>query len=130
MLNLVPHAGAGRKVADLDDEARVVSKLLQLSLPHPRDRTVAAARVRSDEDSLRVRVALAADAAPPFRDGGDGEPGRVVVDTDVDEAAVVGDVVNLSARLMAAAKQVQLSKNFFSKESKVNEFVCLGHFVR
>src|ERR1700738_5044586 len=43
VLDLVPLAGAGRQVADHDVEAELVSQLLQLALPEPHPRPVAAA---------------------------------------------------------------------------------------
>jgi hypothetical protein len=42
LLHLVPLAGAGRKVADVDRHVELVSDALQLMLPHVRPVAVAA----------------------------------------------------------------------------------------
>src|SRR4051812_3944035 len=92
VLNLVPFAGAGREVADLDSQPCTVRKVLKLSLPHTRDRAVASPRIGSDEEFLGCGISLATHQLPPFLDRANSESWRVVVDPDVYEALVGADV--------------------------------------
>jgi len=94
MFNLVPLAGAGRVVAHIEDQARVVGEGLQRRLPGATSRAIAATAVGRDQQFRGSRVSLAADVLPPGSDGCDGEVGRVVVDAQVHEARVVLDVVD------------------------------------
>jgi hypothetical protein len=52
MLDLVPLAGAGRQVTDGDRDIKFVGQLLQLQLPQPHPRAVAAAAVGRDQQIL------------------------------------------------------------------------------
>jgi len=56
MLDLVPLAGAGWQVADLDRQPRIVGKTLQLPLPQTIARAIAAAAVGRNVKPLRRRV--------------------------------------------------------------------------
>src|SRR5579864_8884540 len=69
MLDLVPLAGARRKVTDRNLDPNLIGEALQLAFPQPQTRTVAATSVRSNEQSLRVGIANAADLIPPAADG-------------------------------------------------------------
>jgi hypothetical protein len=60
MLHLVPLAGAGRKVADVDRYVELVGDALQLVLPDVRPVAVATPGVGGDEDLARLGVALRA----------------------------------------------------------------------
>src|SRR6266480_6146962 len=65
MLNLVPFAGAGRKVTDGDRDADLVGEALQLALPQPNTRAVAAAAIGRNEQSLGRGIANATNILPP-----------------------------------------------------------------
>src|SRR5260370_6380258 len=65
MLDFVPLARAGWKVADADVQAQLLGQALKLDLPKPRPVTVAAAGVGSDEQSPSPRITLAAHLSPP-----------------------------------------------------------------
>jgi hypothetical protein len=58
MFDLVPFAGAGREVADLDREPGLVCELLQFGLPEPAAVAVTAAAVGGDRQGRGVGVAL------------------------------------------------------------------------
>src|SRR5882672_4913051 len=94
VLDLVPLAGAGGKVADVDRHVELVGDALQLVLPDVRPIAVAAAGVGRDEYLTRLGVALRANLIPPCLDRGHREHWRVVVDADADEAVVGGEVVD------------------------------------
>jgi hypothetical protein len=55
---------------------------------------VGSAAVSGDEDPAGVWIFFLADLLPPFFDGVDGEDRRVVVDSDGDPGAVVGQVID------------------------------------
>jgi hypothetical protein len=65
VLDLVPLAGAGGDVADVDRHVELVGDALQLVLPHVRTVAVAAAGVGGDEYLARFGVALRANPLPP-----------------------------------------------------------------
>ena len=91
MLDLVPLAGAGREVADGDRQPALVGEPLQLGLPQTGAVAVRAAAVGGDRQAVGVGVALVSELLPPPLDRGDGELGGVMVDPDVDPAAVGGE---------------------------------------
>ena len=49
VLNLVPLAGAGRKVPHMDGQAQLVAELLEHDFPEPNPRSVAAPAVSRDQ---------------------------------------------------------------------------------
>src|ERR1700754_4977254 len=57
VLDLVPLAGARRKVADVDREVEFIGELLKLGLPHARAVAVAAAGIGGDEDLAGAGIA-------------------------------------------------------------------------
>jgi hypothetical protein len=57
VLDFAPLADAGRQVADHDVEAEFVGQLLQLALPQPDPRAIAAAAIGGDQPPGRVGVA-------------------------------------------------------------------------
>src|SRR6185437_11102442 len=83
-----------REAAHVDREAAAIGEALELPLPHARPVRVASAGVCREEELGRVRVALLAHQLPPRGDRRHGEYRRVVVRADVDESAVVDDVVD------------------------------------
>jgi hypothetical protein len=56
VLDFVPFAGAGRKVANRDGHTQLVRQLLELHSPQPYTVAVAAATVCGDEQPLGVRI--------------------------------------------------------------------------
>ena len=62
MLDLVPLAGTGGEVADVDRHVELVGDALQLVLPHVRPIAVAAPGVGCDEYFVRLGVALGANS--------------------------------------------------------------------
>jgi PKD repeat protein len=93
VLDLVPLAGAWRKMADYQPHAHVVRQALQTDLPEPAPRTVAAA-VSSDQQFAGVPETSATHTCPPATDAVGGELRRVVVNADADPSLVIADVVD------------------------------------
>jgi len=94
MLNLVPLARAGREVAHRDLQAGFVGQPLQLPLPEPQARSVAATAISRDQQAAGVGVARLPRVQPPAPDALPGEGRRVVVEPHVDPARVGGQVVD------------------------------------
>lgn len=94
MLNLVPLARARREMADRKGEVCFVGKFLQLQLPEPQARSVAAATVRRDHQSVRFGVKVASLSTPLTADGGDRERRRVMVRADIDETCIASQIVD------------------------------------
>src|SRR3954447_9164246 len=94
VLDRIPFRGAGRLVADLKGQARLVGQPLQLDLPQPQARPVRPAAVGGDHDFAESRVALAAHLPEPQPGGIDGERRGVVVDAEADIAFVGADVLD------------------------------------
>src|SRR5258708_37066796 len=94
MFDLVPFAGAGRKVTDREREVEVVRQTLEGPLPQARPRPVAAAAVGGDQERASARKAMAAHTSPPQPDRVDGKFRRVMVDADADPALVIREVVD------------------------------------
>src|SRR5215218_9394176 len=94
VLDLVPLGGAWREVADRDRQPCLGCQGGQFALPDAVAVAVGAARVRGDQQARCLRVVPASACPPPAADGLDREDGGVVVDADVDPAAVAGEVVD------------------------------------
>src|SRR5947209_2840124 len=94
VLDLISLAGAWGKVADGDFDANLVGQVLQLALPQPQARAIAATAISGDEQSFGLRIANAADVLPPTANGLHCEGGRVVVDADADPAGVVREIID------------------------------------
>jgi len=115
MLNLVPFARAKGKMADLHHQARAIGKALQLNLPKSVSMTIATTAVRSNQQTLRGSIALAAHPFPPLRKRGDGKLGGVMVDSDQNPGAVAAQVVNTKGNRFAQlvvgkVARIQLSR--------------------
>src|SRR6266849_5995878 len=76
MLDLVPLAGARREMTHRQRPSRFVGQLLLLPFPQPQARSVAAARIRRDEDRPRLAVQTPAFRTPPAAGV---SPGAIVV---------------------------------------------------
>lgn len=94
MLDAVPFAGPRREVANADLETGLVGEALQLRFPEMGAVAVAAAAVSGDRQRARAGESLAAEVLPPAFDRRDRELGGVVIDTDVDPALVVSEIVD------------------------------------
>ena len=94
VLELVPLAGAWRKVKNGDCESEFIGELLQLDLPEAHARAVAAAAIGRDRQATGLRVALVTHRGPPGAYRIDRESRSIVVDPDADPAFVIGDVID------------------------------------
>src|ERR1700684_322354 len=65
VFDLVPLAGAGRKVADLDLQPRLVTQFLEGNLPKAIAPAMAAATVRRDQQPFRLPMAATPQPLPP-----------------------------------------------------------------
>lgn len=82
VLNLVPLAGARRKVTDMDRQPQLGRQVLQCQLPKAAAAAVAAAPIGGDQQFLRAAIAGSAHLAPPPTDGLYSKARGVVVDAD------------------------------------------------
>src|SRR5262249_47307714 len=94
VLDLVPLAGAGRKVTDVQGDVQFVGQSLQGFLPQPITAAVAATSVRRDQQFARPWKTSRAHFAPPAVDARACELGSVVIDPDAYPSFVGGQVVN------------------------------------
>ena len=94
MLDLVPLAGPGGKVADADAEACLIGELLEFQLPGAAAIAVAASRVGGNEHGLRVGVGALPHPLPPVANRGHREGGRVVIAPHAHPGLVAGHVVD------------------------------------
>src|SRR4029450_4736571 len=100
MFDLVPLAGSGWKVTDLDLDAELIGQLLQLAFPQPI--SVAAATIRRNQHAASRRIAGMTHFFPPAPDAFDGEFGRVVIDPN---ASLIGcDIVDAVGRDLAEVR--------------------------
>ena len=84
VLNLVPFAGARREVTHRDGEPGALGELLQFPLPEPQACAVASARVRGDQERLRLAIGGAPHLLPPPANRLHGEGRGVVIDPHAD----------------------------------------------
>jgi len=94
VFDLVPLAGARRQVVDGDLKAKLVGQALQLALPQPHPRAVAATAVGGDDQPCGAGVARPAHVLPPAAYGLHRERRRVVVHSHADPACVGGQVID------------------------------------
>src|SRR5450756_2806096 len=94
VFDLVPLAGAGREVADVDGQAQLGRQVLQGYLPEPAATAVAATTVGRDQEPTGVAIPLGAHLPPPTPNRFHGETGRIVVDAHAHPALVRGQVVD------------------------------------
>src|SRR5674476_863742 len=94
VLDLVPLAGAGRKVGDGDRQCGVGGEGGEFDLPGPDPGSVGATTVGADQQPAGARVAGASDGFPPGAQGRNRERGGVVVGPDADPAGVGGHVID------------------------------------
>jgi hypothetical protein len=94
MLDPVPLGGPWRQVADRDLPPGLGRQPGQLGLPGPDPVAVAAASIGTDQQPVGLGAGEAADLLPPAPQGGDREPGGVVVGPDTDPAGVAAKVID------------------------------------
>src|SRR4051812_43933564 len=93
VFDLIPFARARRVMAHGDLQGQLVSEPLQMVLPGPVARAVAAPAVRADQQSARLGIRRPADRVPPTANAFDGEFGRVMRPAHVDQALVALRIV-------------------------------------
>ena len=94
VFDLVPLAGSGREVANVDGHFQSIGQALQRELPKTTTATVAAAAVGGNEQFFRALMSLRSHFLPPSSNRLGGEVRGVVVDADADLALVLGHVIN------------------------------------
>lgn len=96
MLDLVPFARTGWKVADLDLHVQFVRRLLQFVFPEAVSRAVAAPTVGGDQQPAdpRVAVTLSPQSTPPLVDRGHRKLCRVLADADADPCRIAPQVID------------------------------------
>src|SRR5262249_6973657 len=94
VLNLVPFAGAWRKMTYVQFQPQRVRQVLQRYLPQTRATAVAAPSIRGDQQFLSSGKPVLAHFLPPAPNAIRGKLGRVVVDPDADPTLVVEHVVH------------------------------------
>ena len=95
MLDLVPFAGAPRKMTNGKAQPPLIREFLQFQFPQPQPPSVASTTVGPDQNRLRPGIeAFAFNAAPPPPDEGPGKGAGVIVGSHIDKTGIVSDVVN------------------------------------
>jgi hypothetical protein len=94
MLDLVPFAGGPRQVANGNGQTGLIDQVLHLLLPEPTARAIGATPISHDEQFPTGGIQVAAHALPPASDALDGKRGGLMVDADVDKAAVLHQIVD------------------------------------
>ncbi len=94
MFNPIPFTGTRREVADRYAQPGLIRQPLQLELPQPQPRSIAAARVRRDQQPAGPRILRLARRMPPAANRLHGKRGRVVIDPHAHPSAVVRQVVD------------------------------------
>lgn len=94
MLDLIPFAGSRRQMADRNAQASLCGKPLQLHLPQPVANSIRTASISHNQELLTGRIQAAPNAAPPAPDTLHGKLRGLVINTHIDEAAVVDHIVN------------------------------------
>ncbi len=94
VLDLVPLAGAGRKVTDVQGNVQFVGQSLQGFLPQPITAAVAATSVRRDQQFAGPREPGRAHFVPPAVDARACELSSVVIDPDAHPSFIGGQVVD------------------------------------
>src|SRR5450759_3395248 len=79
MFYFVPFAGSGRKVANADDQSRLIRKLLHLYFPQAQPITIATAPIGRDDELSGFGIEPPAFATPPPANGGHGKSPGVMI---------------------------------------------------
>ena len=94
MLDFVPLAGPGWKVADVNGNAQSGGQILQSHLPQAGTNAIAPATIRRDQQIPCLTIIFHAHLVPPTTDRFGRKPRGIVVDAYTDPALVLGDIVN------------------------------------
>src|SRR5205823_14173251 len=89
MFDLVPFAGARRKMTDRDAQSRLVGQPLHLPLPQAAASGVGAASIRGDEQVGLAGIQALAMLVPPAPDTLDSKLRRVMVKAHIDKALIM-----------------------------------------
>lgn len=87
MLDLIPLAGAGRKVADRNNQPAFGAEILELGLPQPNTCPVAATAVGGDQQALGAGIKRPAHALPPAANRFNGKCRRIMINPYIDPTA-------------------------------------------
>src|SRR3954454_18374817 len=94
MFDLVPLAGSGWKVTDVDLDADFISQLLHLAFPQADPISVAAATIRRNQQAPGMGIAGMAHFFPPAPDAFGGEFSSVVIDPNTYPTLIGCDIVD------------------------------------
>src|SRR5262245_16596613 len=94
MLNLVPFAGSGRKMTDLNRPADLVGQALEFDLPKPHARTIASSSIGGNEQTFGLGIRGLPHGLPPAPDAGDGKSRGIVIGSDTHPGVILLQVVN------------------------------------
>lgn len=94
MLDLVPFTGGWRQVANGHSQAGLIGQMLQPLLPEPIARPIRASTISHDQQFGTGWIQFAANALPPVSDALDRKLGGLMVDPNVDEAAVLQQIID------------------------------------
>ena len=93
MLDLLSFAGGRRQMADGNTQASLCGKLLQLHLPQPVACPIGPASISDNQEVLPGWIETAPNAAPPASDTLHGKLHGLVINANIDEAAVVDHII-------------------------------------
>ncbi len=105
VLYLVPLAGAGWKVANLEGHLHFIGELLQFAPPQTYAVAIAPAAVRGNQQSAGLRIGLIPHLVPPAADALYRELGRVVVDPDIDPTGIGCQIIDTVGGNLAQCQQ-------------------------
>ena len=94
VLDLIPFAGCWRHMADGNGQPGLCGELLQLYLPQPVASPVGSASISNDEQLFSGWIEFLSDVLPPAPDTFYSKFGGLMVETHIDEALVVNQVIN------------------------------------
>src|SRR6266567_1637082 len=94
MFNLVPFSGGRRILSDRDGEVFLISEILELFLPEPISYSIRAAPISSDQYLLFAGIEGFAAVLPPPPDALDGKLSGIMINTNIDEATIVNQIVD------------------------------------
>ena len=94
MFDLVPFAGARRKMTDRDAQSRLVGQPLHLPLPQAAASGVGAASIRGDEQVGLAGIQALAMLVPPAPDTLDSKLRRVMVKAHIDKALILDQIIH------------------------------------
>ncbi|SAL21509.1 hypothetical protein AWB68_00825 [Caballeronia choica] len=98
VLDLVPFAGARRKMTDLYLHLQFIGQVLQLPVPQAHSIAVAAAAVGGNQQAAGVLIHRLTHFPPPAANALDGKFCGVVIDADVDPSGVRRQVIDAIGR--------------------------------